>query len=278
MARDMTKARLVTFALTFGVLASACKSVINQVAFQPDDVNVLPQSSLPEGIEEIFIATEDNVKIQGLYLPSAGSDKVLIYFHGNAGNVYHRIPSLVHLRSLGVNVVGAGYRGYGKSEGTPSEEGIYQDGDAVFKYVTEKLGFSESNIIILGRSIGTTVAINTAQGKEIGGLILVTPLTSGKAQAKAGGLGIASSLAGSSFDNLTKMGNVKAALLVVHGTDDRVIPYSMGEEIFDSAQTKKRLVRIEGAGHNNLQDTYMQAYWPPIFDFIKTNIGKTQHR
>ncbi len=99
MVRDMTKARLTTFALTFGVLASACKSVVNQVAFHPDDVNALPQSSLPEGIEEFFITTEDHVKIQGLYLPSIGSDKVLIYFHGNAGNIYHRIPSLVHLRS-----------------------------------------------------------------------------------------------------------------------------------------------------------------------------------
>lgn len=269
MTRYIRKAVLILSIVSVSAIINGCKYVINQVAFHPDNVNVIPNNRLPQGIEEFFVTTQDQFNIHGLYLPVAGSDKALIYFHGNAGNIYHRIPSLTQLQSVGVNVIGVSYRGYGKSEGTPSEEGIYLDGDAVFNYVTEELGFDKRNIILFGRSIGTTVAINTSQHKEIGGLILVTPLTSGKAQAKAGGLGVISSVAGNSFDNLSKMKNVNVPLLVIHGTDDRVIPYSMGKEIFDMAASTKQFVEITGGDHNNLQDRYQQAYWEPIFEFIR---------
>lgn len=265
----MRKVLPIIFIALFATTMYGCKFIINQLAFYPDRVDLLSKNRLPDGVEELFIDTQDRVKIQLLYLPSTDSDRVLIYFHGNAGNIYHRIPDLLQLQQFGINVMGVSYRGYGKSEGAPSEEGIYQDGEAVFKYVTQALGFSQSNIIILGRSIGTTVAINSAKNRAIGGLILVTPLTSGKAHAKAVGLGFLSPLAGNAFDNVSKIKNVKSPLLVIHGTDDRVIPFSMGRQIFDSAQTKKQFIKIEGAGHNNLQANYRQEYWPAISDFIK---------
>ncbi len=259
---------LIVLLLVSTVVLSGCDALVNYFAFHPDNVNVLPADQLPDGVEEFSVTTSDQVKIRALYLPLAGSGKVLIYFHGNAGNIYHRIPDLVQLRKAGVNVVGVSYRGYGNSEGAPSEVGIYQDGVAVYRYVTEKLGFSARNVIVLGRSIGTAVALYLAQYKEIGGLILVTPLTSGKATAEASGLGFMSSIAGNSFDNLARVGHVKVPLLVIHGTDDRVIPFSMGREIYNNAETGKQFVKIEGAGHNNLQRSYGQAYWPPIVDFI----------
>jgi len=158
----MRKVLLITILFTLTVTIAGCKSIVEEVAFHPDNENVLPANKLPRGIEEFYVTTKDKVKIQGLYLPLTGSDKVLIYFHGNAGNIYHRISCLVKLQKYGrVSVVGAGYRGYGKSQGSPSEEGIYQDGETVYKYVTDKLGYKPENIIILGRSIGTTVAINS---------------------------------------------------------------------------------------------------------------------
>ena len=136
-------------------------------------------------------------------------------------------------------MIGASYRGYGKSDGEPTEEGVYLDGKAIFQYAVEHLGFPKKNIIIFGRSIGTAVAINTAQHQKICRVILVTPLTSGQDQAKAGGFGAISTLAGNSFDNITKLENIESPLLVIHGTNDRVIPYSMGQAIFDRAKVKK---------------------------------------
>ncbi len=253
----------------FGTTMAGCKFIVNQLAFFPDPVDQLSKPQLPPGVEERFIETEDQVRIQLLYLPSPDATSVLLYFHGNAGNIYHRVSDLLQLQRSGISVIGVSYRGYGKSEGTPSEEGIYQDGEAAFNYATQELGFSQDNIIILGRSIGSTVAINSAKNRTIGGLILVTPLTSGKAHAKAVGLGLISSLAGDAFDNLSRIKDITAPLLVIHGTDDRVIPFSMGRELFDRAQTKKQFIKIAGGGHNNLQANYRLAYWSAISGFIQ---------
>jgi uncharacterized protein len=270
-------AQLIVILFTSVPVLTACDAVVNYFAFHPDSVNVLPPEQLPDGVGEFTVTTDDHVDLQGLFLPRAGAGKVLIYFQGNAGNIYHRIPDLVRLRESGVSVVGAGYRGYGNSEGVPDEAGLYRDGDAIYRYVVEELGYRQSNIIVLGRSIGTTVALHIAQHHEIGGLILVTPLTSGKAHAQASGLGVFASIAEKSFDNLSRIRQVTAPLLVIHGTDDRVIPFSMGKEIYDSATTSKRFVKIEGAGHNDLQDSYGHYYWPPVIDFINT-LDKSRSR
>ncbi len=269
----MKRFRLILVLVSLGTFIGGCKEIVNKLAFHPDNINVIPETSLPDGIEEFSVETKDHIKISGLYLPAKDSDKVIIYFHGNAGNIYHRIPSLIQLRKFGVNVVGISYRGYGKSEGEPTEDGIYLDGQAIFDYVSKRLGFSHKNIIVFGRSIGTTVAINTAQNKDIAGLILVTPLSSGKAHANAGLLSSVSFLAGDSFNNLSKMINIKTPVLVIHGTKDSVIPYSMGKEIFDAVNTRKQLVSIEGGEHNNLHDAFAEEYWVPILNFLKSTLS-----
>jgi fermentation-respiration switch protein FrsA (DUF1100 family) len=250
-------------------LLSGCKAMVNSLAFHPDNSDVISTKFLPIGVEERTIETEDKVLIRNLYLPTDGSNKIVIYFHGNAGNIYHRIPSLMLLQKAGVNVLGVSYRGYGRSEGSPSEEGIYLDGKAAFSYVRDELGFAEENIVVIGRSIGTTVAINMTQNRDIGGLILVSPLTSGKAQASAGTLSLLSSLAGNAFNNLSKIENIRAPVLVIHGTKDRVIPYSMGRELFNAINSPKEFVAINGAGHNDLQGVFAESYWLAIYRFLK---------
>ncbi len=266
----MKAINIILVSILLGSVTSGCESVVSVFAFHPDKINVVPKNELPSGIQEIVVNTEDKVNITSLYLSSIESEKLVIYFHGNAGNIYHRIPSLIQLNKFGINVIGVSYRGYGKSQGNPSEEGVYLDGKAMFQYAVNHLGFSENKIVILGRSIGTTVAIDLAQNKNIGGVILVTPLTSGKDQAEAGGLGLLSYLTGNSFDNITKIQNIKAPLLVIHGTNDSVVPYSMGEKIFERATTEKKWVKIKGADHNNLQHEYSQEYWRSIGQFIKS--------
>lgn len=253
------------------VVLIGCKPIVNKFAFHPDKVNVIAENKLPGEIQEIKISAGDGVKTTSLYLQSKESDKLIVYFHGNAGNIYHRIPGLLQLHNIGVNVIGVSYRGYGKSDGEPSEDGVYLDGEAVLLYAVEQLGFSKKNIIIIGRSIGTAVAINTAQNTKLGALILVTPFTSGKEHAEYSGLGLISSLAGDSFDNIEKIINIDAPLLVIHGTNDQVIPYSMGRKVFDKADVKKSFVTIKGGGHNNLHDVYAQQYWLSILKFV-TNI------
>ncbi len=269
----MRRRRSIVFATLLGATLCGCQFIINQLAFHPDRSDPFANSGLPAGIEERFVRTQDGVRIQLLYLPPADSGHLLIYFHGNAGNIYHRIPDLQRLHRLGVGVIGVSYRGYGKSDGSPSEEGIYRDGEAALNHALEVLGVPQRNIILLGRSIGTTVAVNTARNRTIGGLILVSPLTSGKAHARAMGLGFLSPLAGSAFDNRSKMAQITAPLLVIHGTADRVIPFSMGRQLFEHARSQKRFVALTGAGHNNLQADFGPAYWSAIADFIRQVSG-----
>ena len=259
---------LILITLTCLLISGGCKEVVNKFAFHPDTKNVIPSDHLPRNVQEIYIETIDNIKIQSYLIPDNSSDKLLIYFHGNAGNIGHRLQDLIRLNSFGINVFGIGYRGYGKSQGKPSEDGIYIDGKSALDYATDVLGFKEEDIIIFGRSIGTTVAINVSQDIRINRLILVTPLTSGKDYAKASGIGFVSSLAGDSFDNINKIEKVSCPILVIHGSHDKVIPFEMGEEIFNKAKSEKLFIKIEGANHNNLSTKYQDNYWPPIYMFI----------
>ena len=263
------KILLTTIALGALIWLQGCEPVINKMAFHPDTENVIPSNQLPRGVQELYIETEDRLEIQCYYIPSKHSDKIIIYFHGNAGNIGHRLPDLMQLNNFGLNVLGVSYRGYGNSQGKPSEAGIYMDGNAAFRHATGDLGFAVENVFVLGRSIGTSVAIHVSQKKNLGGLVLVTPLTSGAEQAKASGLGLVSFVAGDSFNNIGKIGFVSCPVLVIHGTRDNIIPISMGKDIYAKVGSNKKFVAIDGAGHNNLSTTYAGNYWPPINEFLK---------
>jgi fermentation-respiration switch protein FrsA (DUF1100 family) len=259
----------ITILVCLLIVLAGCSNIVNQFAFYPDTQNIIPAEKLPAGVEEVFITTGDHVKLQAYYVKNSDSEKVLIFFHGNAGNICHRISDIINLKNCGINVLAISYRGYGKSSGKPSEKGIYTDGAAVLDYAVQTLGYPLDNIIIFGRSIGSTVAVHISQQQDIAGLILITPLTSAKAQAKAQGLGFLSFLAGNAFDNLSKITHIKCPLLVIHGTDDEILSFSMGKDIYDQAPVEKQLVIIEGGGHNNLSQVDPEKYWGSISEFIR---------
>ena len=144
---------------------------------------------------------------------------------------------------------------------------MYIDGKAALEYVTKELGYNLEDVIILGRSIGATVAMHVSQDIDLGGLVLVTPLTSGKEHAQTALPGIFWLLAGGSFNSIGKIENVVCPILIIHGTEDNVIPIDMGRKILELARAEKRMVEIEGAGHNDLSTTYSTVYWPPIHEF-----------
>ena len=248
----------------------ACKSLVNFFAFHPNDSYILGAEDLPSNTREVFFKTDDSVRIQALYLNNPSVDIVTIFFHGNAGNVYHRLNDLQHLRQLGTSVFAVSYRGYAKSEGSPSEDGIYRDGKAAFDYLTRELGIAPSRIFIFGRSIGSTAATNLAQDKDIAGLILVSPMTNGRDMASVMGLGFAAPLAENAFENDKKIKHVKAPLLIIHGSRDTLIPISMGRNIFDAASGWKVFHEIRGAGHNDLTHRFADRYWKAVSDFLRT--------
>ena len=245
------------------LLLMSCNFLINKMAFYPEkEKEGMP---LPERIKEIFIETEDKENLQCYLIEDVANRSILIYFHGNAGNLSHRLPDLLKIHSMGINVLGVSYRGYGKSSGRPSEKGIYNDGSAALSYI--KNSYNSQDIYVLGRSIGSTVATHIAQNQDIAGLLLISPLLSGKEQAKRQGLSIISFLAGESFDNKSKINRVNCPVLIIHGTQDEVISFSQGAELFKRYKGKKSFIKIEGAGHNNISS--FDTYWKAIKGFLK---------
>ena len=104
-----------------GVLLTGCRLAVNLLAFHPDRTDLIPEDRLPPGVQERFIRTDDGVRLQCYWIARPEQQRLLIYFHGNAGNIGHRLPDLLTLSDMGFNVLGVGYRGYGRSTGRPSE-------------------------------------------------------------------------------------------------------------------------------------------------------------
>ncbi len=259
MARKIK--RLMAFLLGFAIMA--CRPIINKLAFFPD--KTFQRDLPPRGVEEIYIRTSDNIQIQCLFL-KYDSPYVLLYCHGNGGNIMGRLNDLMELNSLGINVLGLGYRGYGKSEGSPSEQGIYTDAQSAFQFLLNQ-GYAQEHIILFGRSIGTTAATYMAKNRKVHKLILVTPVTNAKEHAKNSGLGFLSWMAGDAFDNLSRIRHCPSPTHVLHGTEDEILPFEMGRKIFKAAQNPASFTPLPHATHNTLSTN--PAYWEALEKILR---------
>lgn len=221
------------------MLTAACSSVVNRVAFQPERVFTVDDALLPPGVQRVFIPTAGGERLEALVVrPADPGSNLVLYFHGNAGNLSQRLHDLGSIaRTTHATVFGVSYRGYGASTGRPSERAIYQDGAAAVRYATVELGFSEPQIFLFGVSLGSAVAVHTAMDRELAGVILITPMTSGRELARAHHQGSLAWLAGNAFDSLSKVSRLRAPVLVIHGTLDEVIPFRMGQELFAAIPT-----------------------------------------
>jgi len=210
------------------------------------------------GCEDVFLESGDGVRLHGWFVPAAdkGADDAaraaILFFHGNAGNLSHRWSWLRALSRLGADVFAIDYRGYGRSDGEPSEEGVYLDAEAAYRYLAESRGVSPGRIVVYGRSLGGAPACEVASRFECGGLVLHSAFTSAPAMtAQVVPVVPLAWALGTDFDNLSKVSRVEAPLLVIHGRSDEVVPYYMGERLFAAAAEPKEFVRLERSLHND---------------------------
>lgn len=251
----------------------------DRFTFFPDRETVIPVSDIPSFAAEHLIRTTDGETLQSFHFHHKGilSRQLIIYFHGNAGNLYQRLEPASRLYQMDQDVLLVSYRGYAKSTGTPSEQGIYTDGTSAFQYAVDKLGYREGDISILGRSLGSAVAIHIAQYRNIKSVVLITPLTSGKEMAVAMGLGMLKFLAGDSYNSVEKINNIAAPILIIHGDKDEVVPYHMGKKLYDVFQGTKKMITIKNGRHNNLTEVDANLYWGEINRFLSAGPMKGQH-
>ena len=261
-----------TLCIILLILLSGC-GMRNKLIFFPDNYSEIPEQDIPDYITEKRIQTTDGQNIQAYLFRHNDSLKhsLIIYFHGNAGNLYHRFDYAKKLYDMNQDVLLISYRGYAKSTGKPTEKGIYIDGESSIIYAIDSLGYVNKNITIIGRSLGTTVAIHISRHRVFNAVVLITPLTSGKAMTGAMGLNFLKFIAGNSYNSLEKINDLNSKILIIHGNKDEIIPYNMGKKLFDAYRGTKQMVTIKKGRHNDLQDIDPQLFWGEIEKFVNEN-------
>lgn len=221
--------------------------------------------------EDCYFQTSDGLKLHGWLVKNEQALATLLWFHGNAGNITDRLDNLARLARLPLNVFIFDYRGYGRSQGSPDEPGIYLDAEAAYDFLVSVRGVKPERLILFGRSLGGAVAVDLAAKRPCAGLILESTFTSAKDMAKAsfGPLPIYWFIK-TRLNSIDKIKRVHVPVLIIHGNSDHTVPIKLGKKLFEAANPPKEFYAIEGADHN---DTYVvggEAYFQKIVEFIKS--------
>jgi len=191
-------------------------------------------------IEKVKITTEDNIDLLAWYHKKDSTKyKTILYLHGNAGSLENRIHKINHFNEMNINFLLLSWRGFNGNEGKPTERGLYEDARSAIKWLIKK-GVIQENIIIYGESLGTGVAIEVAQNKDFAGIILESPFTSmiaaGKSKYPIFPIKL---LLKDKYESDKKIKNIVSPILVMHGEVDEIVPFWMGEKIFQLANEPK---------------------------------------
>lgn len=214
--------------------------------------------------EELAVTTADGVRLHGWWVPADGARFTVLHFHGNAGNIGHRLEHLELLHGLGLNVVLFDYRGYGRSEGAPGEAGLQRDAEAMWDYLTAMRRIAPRDIVLHGQSMGGAIAAWLAARRPAGALVLESAFTSvPDMAAKLYPWLPGRRLARLRLDTLGELRGARCPALVIHSRGDEIIPYAHGEQLFAAAAEPKRLVTLDGdhnAGFWMSRDAYVAGW------------------
>lgn len=227
-------------------------------------------------IEDAEFAAADGTQLHGWYLPHDNPTAVILFCHGNAGNITNRLSVLRRLRDdMGTSVLIFDYRGYGRSEGSPDEKGVLQDARAARAWLADRAGVDEREIVLLGRSLGGAVAVDLAAADGARGLVLQSTFTSVPDMASFHYPWLpVGALLRTRLDSLSKIGSYQGPLLQSHGRGDTIVPYASGKQLFDAANEPKQFIPLEGCDHN---DSEPPSYYRELKEFIET-LPKTVSR
>jgi fermentation-respiration switch protein FrsA (DUF1100 family) len=236
-----------------------------------------PQSHLeqkPEDLhldhKELFFNTEDDERLHGWLFPLSEKSPLILFLHGNAGNISHRLDNVRLLLDQGLSVFIFDYRGYGRSTGKPTENGLYMDGIAAYDHLVREEHVTPGNIILFGRSLGAAVAVDIALKREARALIIESAFTSTKDMAKNMSLfALLAPVLPSNYNNLKKIPQIDGPKLIIHGTKDNIVPYSMGKKLYDASKAPKFFFPIERAGHNDTYFVDQKKYFEIISKFSR---------
>ncbi len=270
--KDMLLSILVVLFIFYSVLGwtlyfrqpSFIYSPVREVLYTPEELGL--------DFEDVTFKTADGLRLNGWYIPAENSEATILFCHGNGGNIFHRLDSINIFSNLGLNCFIFDYRGYGNSEGKPSEEGTYLDAQAAYKWLTKQKEISPDDIIIFGKSLGGAVATQLATKVKTKALIIESAFTSyidvGK---KFYPYMPIKWFARFDYNTLDYIKKVHCPVMIIHSRNDEIIPFEFGLELYDAANEPKEFVEIFGS-HNDgflVSGEIYKKSWLKWLDFLK---------
>jgi fermentation-respiration switch protein FrsA (DUF1100 family) len=217
--------------------------------------------------EEIELRTSDNVSLSAWFIPSERSRAVVLFCHGNGGNISHRLEKILIMNRLGLDTLIFDYRGYGRSTGKPSEKGLYIDVETMYDHLVNEKKLPPEKIVGYGESLGGPVIIELASKRDMAGIIIEDAFTSVREMAKVHFPFIPASFLKSGYNTLDKIENIKIPKLIFHSVNDEIVPFEQGKRIFEAAPEPKEFVELQG-GHNDAFIVSRDVYSSGIDRFV----------
>jgi len=218
--------------------------------FHPSRIMEADPSALGLAFEDLRLIAADGKSVQAWFVPLRPESPVIVFCHGNAGNISHRLDKLMILRRAGASVLLFDYRGYGHSSGRPDEQGTYLDAEAAYHWLVEEKKVPAGRIVIHGESLGGAVAMELALRRRVAGLILESTFTSVVEMCEHYFPFLPANLiVRFRYDTLSKIPRLSCPVLVMHSPDDDIVPFAMGRRLFAAAPEPKTFVQMKG-NHN----------------------------
>lgn len=237
-------------------------------AIRADDlIFPAPPSSYQDDESILKLQAGDGERISAYHLKAEGAERLLIYSHGNGEDIGTARPFLEVFKRQGISVLAYDYPGYGTSTGKPSERGCYAAIEATYLYATETLGYEPGQITLYGRSLGSGPSSWLAQKEPVSGLIFDGAFTSTFRV-----LTNIKMLPWDKFDNYARWPKIKCAVLLIHGTEDRTVPFSHALKNWDAIRSPKYKLFVQGAHHGNVIDMAGRDYWDTVLPFTKGDL------
>jgi len=268
-----------TLLLYVGLLAAAAYAVFgltllfmqSKLLYRPmRDVSFTP-ANLNLDFEEVTVHSTDGVALHGWFVPAPQAPFTVLLCHGNGGNITHRLDSIGLFHGLGLSCFVFDYRGYGKSTGRPTEAGTYDDARAAFDWLRQTRGVPADEIVVLGRSLGGSIAAHLAGQVTARGLVIESAFTSfADIAAKLYPFMPVRTFVRYKYDTRAHLARVRCPILVTHSRGDKLIPFEFGEQLFQAAPEPKRFVELIG-GHNDnflVSGNLYTDTWTEWLDFI----------
>ena len=250
--------------MVFTVLAILCfvayvRYLESMTVFHPTRKIAATPAQLGLQFEDIFFRTKDKILLNGWFVPHHHARMTVLYLHGNAGNIGDRLDKISNFYDMGVNLFIIDYRGYGKSQGKPSEHGVYDDAVAAFDYLSTRDDLNPDMICVYGASLGGVVAVDLATKKKIRGLIIDSSFSSAADMGKTIFPFVPSFLLQTKMDSISKIQMITVPKLFIHSREDQVVPFRLGKKLFDAAPAPKEFLEVKG-GHNDYH-VFSQDIW-----------------